>query len=56
MRGAYPRGLSSGASLGRVTRAVGRGKREALKFRPATLEDEEQLTAWLATEVCPAPS
>ncbi|GAA3294375.1 hypothetical protein GCM10020295_18730 [Streptomyces cinereospinus] len=27
--------------------------REALRFRPATLEDEEQLTAWLATEVCP---
>ncbi|MEK8168806.1 DUF4158 domain-containing protein [Streptomyces sp. M19] len=27
--------------------------REALGFRPATLEDEEQLTTWLATEVCP---
>jgi hypothetical protein len=27
--------------------------REALGFRPATLEDEEQLTAWLAKEVCP---
>ncbi|MGW0883566.1 DUF4158 domain-containing protein [Streptomyces sp. NPDC002671] len=27
--------------------------REALGFRPATLEDEDQLTTWLATEVCP---
>ncbi|WP_327129513.1 Tn3 family transposase [Streptomyces sp. NBC_01727] len=27
--------------------------REALGFRPATLDDEEQLTVWLATEVCP---
>ncbi|MER6784302.1 hypothetical protein ABT330_06615 [Streptomyces sp. NPDC000658] len=27
--------------------------REALKFRPATLDDEERLTAWLAVEVCP---
>ncbi|MGW1254669.1 DUF4158 domain-containing protein [Streptomyces sp. NPDC002513] len=27
--------------------------REALGFRPATLEDEEQLTAWLAMEVGP---
>ncbi|WP_225835063.1 Tn3 family transposase [Streptomyces sp. NK08204] len=27
--------------------------REALGFRPATLADEEQLTAWLASEVCP---
>lgn len=27
--------------------------REALRFRPAPLEDEEQLTTWLATEVCP---
>ncbi|MFD1658499.1 DUF4158 domain-containing protein [Streptomyces caeni] len=27
--------------------------REALGFRPATLADEEQLTAWLAGEVCP---
>jgi hypothetical protein len=27
--------------------------REALKFRPATLADEEPLTAWLAAEVCP---
>ncbi len=27
--------------------------REALGFRPATLEDEEQLTSWLAAEVCP---
>ncbi|MFE1935460.1 Tn3 family transposase [Streptomyces sp. NPDC059474] len=27
--------------------------REALGFRPATLEDEEQLTVWLAKEVCP---
>ncbi|GGY47465.1 Tn3 family transposase [Streptomyces tanashiensis] len=27
--------------------------REALGFRPATLADEEQLTAWLAAEVCP---
>ncbi|MFC9759587.1 DUF4158 domain-containing protein [Streptomyces sp. NPDC056921] len=26
--------------------------REALKFRPATLDDEERLTAWLAVEVC----
>ncbi|MFE7001169.1 DUF4158 domain-containing protein [Streptomyces griseus] len=27
--------------------------REALHFRPATLDDEERLTAWLAVEVCP---
>ncbi|MEV7234622.1 Tn3 family transposase [Streptomyces sp. NPDC051020] len=27
--------------------------REALGFRPATLEDEGELTAWLAVEVCP---
>lgn len=27
--------------------------REALGFRPATLKDEEQLTAWLGAEVCP---
>ncbi|MDP9612748.1 DUF4158 domain-containing protein [Streptomyces demainii] len=27
--------------------------REALGFRPATLKDEERLTAWLASEVCP---
>ncbi|MET8509853.1 DUF4158 domain-containing protein [Streptomyces sp. NPDC004787] len=27
--------------------------REALGFRPATLTDEEKLTAWLAAEVCP---
>ncbi|MER5853771.1 DUF4158 domain-containing protein [Streptomyces sp. NPDC002012] len=27
--------------------------REALKFRPATLDDEERLAAWLAVEVCP---
>ncbi|MFI1422070.1 Tn3 family transposase [Streptomyces sp. NPDC020731] len=27
--------------------------REALRFRPATLDDEELLTAWLAVEVCP---
>ncbi|WP_209441543.1 DUF4158 domain-containing protein [Streptomyces erythrochromogenes] len=27
--------------------------REALQFRPATLDDEEWLTAWLAVEVCP---
>ncbi|MEU9891553.1 DUF4158 domain-containing protein [Sphaerisporangium sp. NPDC051011] len=27
--------------------------REALGFRPATLADEEKLTAWLAAEVCP---
>ncbi|AQW48273.1 Tn3 family transposase [Streptomyces violaceusniger] len=27
--------------------------REALGFRPATLDDEERLTVWLATEVCP---
>ncbi|MFJ3310453.1 DUF4158 domain-containing protein [Streptomyces sp. NPDC086549] len=27
--------------------------REALGFRPATLPDEEELTAWLAAEVCP---
>jgi hypothetical protein len=27
--------------------------REALGFRPATLADEETLTAWLAAEVCP---
>lgn len=27
--------------------------REALGFRPATLADEEQLTAWLAVDVCP---
>ncbi|MFE5161730.1 DUF4158 domain-containing protein [Streptomyces sp. NPDC056697] len=27
--------------------------REALGFRSATLEDEEQLTVWLAKEVCP---
>ncbi|MGW7595100.1 DUF4158 domain-containing protein, partial [Streptomyces rubiginosohelvolus] len=27
--------------------------REALGFRPATIADEEQLTAWLAVDVCP---
>ncbi|MFE1327044.1 Tn3 family transposase [Streptomyces sp. NPDC058735] len=27
--------------------------REALGFRPSTLADEEQLTGWLAAEVCP---
>ncbi|WP_072489268.1 DUF4158 domain-containing protein (plasmid) [Streptomyces atratus] len=27
--------------------------RETLKFRPATLDDEERPTAWLAVEVCP---
>ncbi|MBT2445369.1 Tn3 family transposase [Streptomyces sp. ISL-36] len=27
--------------------------REALGFRPSTLADEEQLTEWLAVEVCP---
>ncbi|MFF4763360.1 DUF4158 domain-containing protein [Streptomyces sp. NPDC001292] len=27
--------------------------REALHFRPATLDDEERLTSWLAVEVCP---
>jgi len=27
--------------------------RGALKFRPATLNDEERLTAWPAVEVCP---
>ncbi len=27
--------------------------REALGFRPATLADEETLTAWLAADVCP---
>jgi hypothetical protein len=27
--------------------------REVLGFRPPTLEDEEQLTMWLAAEVCP---
>ncbi|MFI2110673.1 DUF4158 domain-containing protein [Streptomyces lydicus] len=27
--------------------------REALKFRPATRADEEELIAWLADEVCP---
>ncbi|MEV8455447.1 DUF4158 domain-containing protein [Streptomyces sp. NPDC052095] len=27
--------------------------REALGFRPAILADEEQLTAWLAADVCP---
>ncbi|WP_164836119.1 DUF4158 domain-containing protein [Actinacidiphila soli] len=27
--------------------------REVLGFRPPTLEDEEQLTVWLAAEVCP---
>ncbi|MDQ1014317.1 hypothetical protein QFZ43_000866 [Streptomyces afghaniensis] len=27
--------------------------REALGFRPSTLADEEQLTEWLAAEVCP---
>jgi hypothetical protein len=27
--------------------------REALGFRPATRDDEERLTAWLADEVCP---
>ncbi|EXU66496.1 transposase [Streptomyces sp. PRh5] len=27
--------------------------REALGFRPSTVADEERLTAWLSTEVCP---
>ncbi|WFB10572.1 hypothetical protein LRS74_28710 [Streptomyces sp. LX-29] len=27
--------------------------REALGSRPSTLADEERLTEWLATEVCP---
>ncbi|WP_242613926.1 DUF4158 domain-containing protein [Actinomadura roseirufa] len=41
------------ALVGRTAEYHRKQIREALKFRPATLEDEEQLTAWLAAEVCP---
>ncbi|MER8089075.1 Tn3 family transposase [Streptomyces sp. NPDC094048] len=38
---------------GRTTEYHRAQVREALGFRPATPEDEEQLTAWPAAEVCP---
>ncbi|MER7000879.1 DUF4158 domain-containing protein [Streptomyces sp. NPDC000410] len=38
---------------GRTTGCHHAQVREALGFLAATLEDEEQLTAWLAAEVCP---
>jgi hypothetical protein len=45
--------LASWTLVGRTAEYHRKQIREALKFRPSTLEDEEQLTGWLAAEVCP---